>query len=69
MNSTNDPRSAPYNEGQPPMARTGARRMLIIAVGVVLFITGLIVVNTRHEIQEGASKSAQSQSTPAAPKQ
>jgi len=67
MDKRTDPNAAPYNEGQPPMARTGLRRMLIIGLGAFVLIIGAIVVNTRHEIQEAQPASAPSQ--PVAPKQ
>ena len=69
MDTNTDPRSAPYNEGQPPMARTGIRRMLIIGVAAFVLIVGFVVFNARHEIQDGAGKSVQTQSVPVAPKQ
>lgn len=68
MDTGNDPRSAPYNEGQPPMRRTGIRRMLIIGVAAFILITGLVVMNARHEIKESGSQPAQTQSQ-VAPKQ
>src|SRR5688572_18580431 len=67
MDTRTDPNAAPYNEGQPPMARTGLRRMLIIGLGAFVLIIGAIVVNTRQEIQE--SQPATTQSQPVAPKQ
>ena len=69
MDIKTDPRSAPYNEGQAPMRRTGMRRMLIIGIAAFVLIMGFIVLNARHEIQEGATQSAQTYSVPVAPKQ
>ena len=69
MDTRPDPRSAPYNENQPPMARTGIRRMLVIGLAAFVLIMGLVVVNTRHEIKEGPAQSAQMQSPPVAPRQ
>ena len=68
MDTSNDPSSAPYNEGQPPMRRTGIRRMLIIGVATFILITGSVVMNARHEIQESGLRPTQ-QSQPVAPKQ
>jgi hypothetical protein len=68
MDTRVDPRSAPYNENQPPMARTGIRRMLAIGLAAFVLIMGLVAINTRHEINEGPAQSAQMQSPPAAPR-
>jgi hypothetical protein len=67
MDTSPDPRSAPYNENQPPMARTGIRRMLVIGLAAFVVIMGLVAVNTRHEINEGPAQSAKMQSPPPAP--
>jgi hypothetical protein len=69
MDTRIDPRSAPYNENQPPMARTGIRRMLVIGIAAFVLIMGLVAVNTRHEINEGPAQSAKMQSPPVAPRQ
>lgn len=60
-----------YNEGQPPMARTGMRRGLLLGLAAFVVVVGLVVLNTRHEIMETASNGGQpatSQSQPVAPK-
>ena len=65
-----NPHERDYNEGQPPMARTGMRRGLLLGLAAFVLVVGLIVLNTRHEIMETASNggSATSQSQPVAPK-
>jgi hypothetical protein len=68
MDTQSNPNAAPYNEGQPPMARTGIRRMLVIGLGAFVLITALLVLNTRHEINESPGQQATAQSQPAAPK-
>jgi hypothetical protein len=69
MNTGIDPRPAPYTEGQPPMARTGIRRMLVIGLAAFMLVMGLIVVNLRHEFRAGPSQSAEMRSAPVAPRQ
>ena len=60
-----------YNEGQPPMVRTGMRRGLLLGLAAFVVVVGLIALNTRHEITETASNAGPpaGQSQPVAPKQ
>ena len=60
-----------YNEGQPPMARTGIRRGLLLGLAAFVVVIALIALNTRHEIMETASTGSPpaGQSQPVAPKQ
>ena len=57
-----------YNEGQPPMARTGIRRGLLMGVAAFVVIMALVALNARHEINETPAPAA-NQSTAVAPKQ
>lgn len=57
-----------YNEGQPPMARTGIRRGLLMGLAAFVVVMALVVMNARHEINETAAPAA-NQSAGVAPTQ